>query len=167
MKNSAPKKLRRRRALLRGAPEAFTLIELLIVVLILGILAAITIPRFGNASDEAKEAVLVSNLAVMRQAIEMYRVQHLDKYPGQPSVMHFAQNLVVSSAADGSKWGPYGPYLSGGELPSNPFTGTYTLWQIQGSGPTGATAWAYSPTTGDFRANLTGNAPSGTPFWDL
>jgi len=64
-----------------GTPRAdrgFTLVELLIVVVILGILAAVVIPQFEGATAQGKEAALTSNLATVRQAIEMYKVQHDD-----------------------------------------------------------------------------------------
>ena len=61
--------------------RGFTLVELLIVVIILAILAAIIIPQFANSAVSAREAALDSNLATMRSSIELYRVQH-NVYPG-------------------------------------------------------------------------------------
>ncbi len=63
------------------ARRAFTLIEILIVVVILGILAAIVIPQFSNASTEASEASLRSQLQTIRSQLELYRVQNGDTYP--------------------------------------------------------------------------------------
>ncbi len=60
----------------------FTLVEMLIVVIILGILAAIVIPQFSSSTTDAKEAALDANLAAMRNATELYRVQHNAIYPG-------------------------------------------------------------------------------------
>jgi len=59
----------------------FTLVELLIVVIILAILAAIVIPQFSSSTTDAKESALDANLAAMRSAIELYKVQHAS-YPG-------------------------------------------------------------------------------------
>ncbi|MCD2519152.1 prepilin-type N-terminal cleavage/methylation domain-containing protein [Massilia sp. G4R7] len=67
-----------RRVLAKG----FTLIELLIVVIIIAILAAIAIPQFSNTSSDAQEAALDANLNTMRSAIELYRLQHNNRYPG-------------------------------------------------------------------------------------
>jgi prepilin-type N-terminal cleavage/methylation domain-containing protein len=62
---------------------AFTLIELLIVVIILAILAAIVIPQFTSTTTDAQESALDADLATMRSAIELYKVQHTGGiYPG-------------------------------------------------------------------------------------
>lgn len=55
--------------------RAFTLIEILIVVVILGILAAIVIPQFTDASQEAMEASVVTQLQTIRSQIELHDVQ--------------------------------------------------------------------------------------------
>ncbi len=56
----------------------FTLVELLIVVIILAILAAIVIPQFSSATRDTQESALDANLAGLRNAIELYKVQHAD-----------------------------------------------------------------------------------------
>ncbi|HVP74318.1 MAG TPA: type II secretion system protein [Phycisphaerales bacterium] len=61
--------------------RAFTLIEILIVVVILGILAAIVIPQFSDASTQANEANVRSQLQTLRGQLELYKVQHQDIYP--------------------------------------------------------------------------------------
>lgn len=59
------------------ARSGFTLVEILIVVVILGILAAIVIPQFTSASDEAKQSALRSNLQTMRAQIELYKIKNV------------------------------------------------------------------------------------------
>src|SRR5438105_15431211 len=59
----------------------FTLVEILIVVIILGILAAIVIPQFTSASQDARKNSLASQLQTLRSQIELYKLQHLDNLP--------------------------------------------------------------------------------------
>src|SRR6266699_3339857 len=61
--------------------SGFTLVEIQIVVIILGILAAIEIPQFTNASQDARESALLSQLQTLRSQIELYKLQHFDKLP--------------------------------------------------------------------------------------
>jgi general secretion pathway protein G len=106
------------------AKRGFTLVEILIVVVILGILAAIVIPQFSDASEQAKESSLVSDLQTMRSQIELYKVQHNGALPGEggATVEQALTGLTDASgdvaAAPGA--GVYGPYLQ--KLPLNPFT---------------------------------------------
>jgi prepilin-type N-terminal cleavage/methylation domain-containing protein len=67
---------------MRYKEGGFSLVELLIVVIILSILAAIVVPQFSAATSDAQESALDSNLNAMRSAIELYKVQHGNAYPG-------------------------------------------------------------------------------------
>ena len=64
------------------ASKGFTLVELLIVVIILAILAAIIIPQFTAATDDATQSAYDTNIANIRAAIDLYRQQH-QEYPGE------------------------------------------------------------------------------------
>ena len=68
----------------RTRKGGFTLVEILIVVVILGILATIVIPQFSNASINAKENMLKDELRYLRTQIIVYRAQHKDVSPGYP-----------------------------------------------------------------------------------
>jgi general secretion pathway protein G len=104
--------------------RGFTLVEILIVVVILGILAAIVIPQFSDASEQAKESSLVSDLQTMRSQIELYKVQHSGALPGEggASVEEALTGLtdVSGDTASAPGAGVYGPYVQ--KLPLNPFT---------------------------------------------
>lgn len=81
--------------------KGFTLVELLIVVIILAILAAVVIPQFSSSTTDAKESALKANLAAMRNATELYRVQHTNGiYPG--AVATSAGAACAAPAAKGT-----------------------------------------------------------------
>ncbi|MGB7161417.1 MAG: type II secretion system protein [Tepidisphaeraceae bacterium] len=61
--------------------RGFTLVEILIVVIILGILAAIVIPQFTNASTDAKNSSAKSMLQTLRSQVELFKLQHGDRWP--------------------------------------------------------------------------------------
>ena len=74
--------LRNRKNLKLNEQSGFTLIEILIVVILLGILATIIIPQVSVSSDDAKLNTLRTNLANLRSAIELYYYHHSNKFPG-------------------------------------------------------------------------------------
>ncbi len=144
--------------------SGFTLVELLIVVVILGVLAAIAIPQFGSNTEDAKLSALDSSLAELRNAVELYYHQHAAVYPGEKKETDgadvttaaeaqaaFVKQLTNYSAADGktsvSKDGTYkyGPYLKKG-VPNNPFNSLNSI--ICDIATTDITAAASSDTGG-------------------
>jgi general secretion pathway protein G len=157
----------------RLASAGFTLVELLIVVIILGILAAVVIPQFSGAAAEAKESALRADLNTVRQAISLYRVQHNEVYPGQANWAEFVSQLTSTTNTAGALTAPaaggkYGPYLRT-QFPTNQIAGN-ALGQVVAtmpSGPSGTDGWMYCNTTGEFRANTAGTAPSGELYFNL
>jgi general secretion pathway protein G len=168
--------------------NAFTLIEILIVVVILGILAVIVIPQFSNASVQARENTLKDDLRFLRLQVQMFAAQHRDVPPGYPggnvsaapTGTDFADQMTLFSSeacatsATNSAVFKYGPYLS--RIPSNPINdqtsvhvvanGTAmpasgTLPLMNGGTPYG---WIYKPQTQEFMANLAGSDSNGTPY---
>jgi general secretion pathway protein G len=121
----------------RKAPKGFTLIEILIVVIILGILAAIVIPQFSSASNDARKSSLASTAQTMRSQIALYRLQHNDTLPGtgasgfvsatfwtQMTTKTDAQGVAYVAASSLS--GPFGPYMQ--TIPVNPLAASQA-WQ--------------------------------------
>lgn len=106
------------------AQKGFTLVEILIVVVILGILAAIVIPQFTGASTEAKLSTMVNELQTMRSQIELYKLQHNEVLPDVASV-GLLNAFITATDMDGDAWvapaTQYGPYMR--KLPINPFNG--------------------------------------------
>ncbi|MBN1359929.1 MAG: type II secretion system protein [Sedimentisphaerales bacterium] len=141
------------------AKRGFTLVEILIVVVILGILAAIVIPQFTEASTEAKLSSLCSDLQTVRSQIELYKVQHNDKLPGAGGAsFEDAMTSTTGTDVDGDAWvdlvtsgTKYGPYLQ--QIPTNSFNQFATV-RIDGADPGANThGWRFNTTNGDFRAD--------------
>jgi general secretion pathway protein G len=100
----------------RSRKSGFTLVEILIVVIILGILAAIVIPQFTNASEDARKSSLVSQLQTLRSQVELYKLQHRDQYPtdgGSVGDDWVWEKLTGTTTEDGDvdPAGVKGPYL--------------------------------------------------------
>ena len=149
------------------ANKGFTLVEILIVVVILGILAAIVIPQFTEASTDAKVSSLVSDLQTCRSQIELYKIQHTDRLPGQvytpadgataaATAATFKTAMLTYSdkngATNATKTDVYkfGPYLQ--KIPTNPFTATDTIVL---TAPTqfGTDGWSFNVISGVFYSN--------------
>ncbi|MCZ6697395.1 MAG: type II secretion system protein [Planctomycetota bacterium] len=96
---------------------AFTLVELLIVVVILGILAAVVVPQFSDASGDAQLSSLSTNLQTIRGQIELYRLQHNSSYPTSNATL--VTQLTTQTDISGGSGTDYGPYLM--SMPNNPF----------------------------------------------
>src|ERR1044071_8135135 len=100
----------------RTRQKGFTLVEILIVVIILGILAAIVIPQFTSASQDARKNSLVSQLQTLRSQLELYKLQHLDQLPstligGSPAWTQMTVKTDASGATGTTTAFPFGPYL--------------------------------------------------------
>ncbi len=158
------------------AELGFTLVELLIVVIILAILAAIIVPQFTAATDDATQSAYDSNIANIRSALDLYRQQH-QLYPGATAssgatcingtavtgavgqAAFVAQLKNYTNAAGLACTGTdpnqfkYGPYLKD-DLPTNPL-GTVNTLAVVTTGVLGLTTgstggWRFDSVTGEF-----------------
>ena len=150
--------------MLRRHAQAFTLVEVLIVVLILSILAAIAVPRMAKSSQDANEAVLHNNLQIMRAQVEIYTIQHDGLPPGKVNAggrlggrwsgTLFVNQLLSKTDILGQPTsdGEYGPYLQ--RIPANPYANSAMQVLVrQGSPNDNGYGWTFDPNTGDLRCN--------------
>ena len=139
--------------------KGFTLVEILIVVIILGILAAVVIPQFTEASNDARESSLATDLQTVRSQLELYKVQHLEKYPhldgaGLADTANFVARMTGKTDLDGTlnAAGTYGPYLH--KFPTNPFLDMDTVsFGVAACPGDDLTGWYFRTDTGVFSPN--------------
>jgi prepilin-type N-terminal cleavage/methylation domain-containing protein len=158
--------------------SGFSLIELVIVIVILGIIAAIAIPRISSGSKNAGEAALRGNLQTLRNAIDWYYGDHNNTFPGvktdgtngAKNVDSFINQLSQYSNAAGdvsaskAATHPFGPYLRSGfpklTVDANAGKGAVgaEITTVDIPGPIvvaegDGSGWAYNFQTGEFVAN--------------
>lgn len=143
--------------------KAFTLVELMIVVAILGILAAIVLPELQGHTQQAKEAAAKDNLRIFRTAIERYALDHNGVAPGYSN-----DNTSTTPTPLGVKVKLTTEYIL--EIPENPLNNLNTIKVILNSSdfptsPDDSTGWVYKPFTKEIRMNNSGTDSEGTAYF--
>jgi len=137
----------------RATSGGFSLLEVVIVVAIIAILAAIGIPRMSRGSKGANDSALSGDLAVLRNAIDLYAAEHGGSMPTLAGIVNqltlYSDTGGVTSA---DKIAPYiyGPYVR--SIPPVPVGNRKSQSGIAAvDGPT--VGWIYDAGTGKIKAN--------------
>ena len=163
--------------------RAFTLVEILIVVVILGILAAVVLPLASGGVISAQESSLGVDLQLLQRFILIYKIHHLEVAPGYPDgntgsapteqafldQATLASNAYGQTAEVGTAGYERGPYLE--RIPQNPLNKLRTVQMLGNSEDFPAEGdnshgWVYKASTGEVRADSPGTDVHGTRYYD-
>jgi general secretion pathway protein G len=125
--------------------KAFTLVEILIVVVILGILAAIVVPQFTNATQDAQQGNLRAQIKELQNQIELFKA----RTNAYPTLAELTANPTSTSETNG-----WGVMIDGGYIkkaPHNPAAPTADQCKVSATGGAGF-GWEYDVTTGTLGA---------------
>ena len=133
----------------------FSLLELIVVVVIIGIIAAVAIPRLSRGSAGAADAALSGDLAVLRNAIDLYSAEHTGAFPKLTAVADAMTKYTDSAggvATTKDATHIYGPYVRKvPPLPVGARRGGAVIDSKDGNG----VGWIYDEVTGNISANTT------------
>ena len=163
--------------------KAFTLVEVILVVTILGILGALVLPTFQGHIAKARETAAKDNLRAIRNQIELYKLQHKGIPPGfmkgsgaPTALLEFqftattTETGAVSLSTVPSEPYLYGPYVK--RLPENSFNKLSNIVYVPEATAFSAavdgtsSGWLYKKETGEFKINWTGTDSEGTAFYN-
>ena len=163
--------------------RAFSLVEILIVVVLLGILAMTVISMASSGAISAKESALATDLQLLRRFVLIYKCQHLEVSPGYPNgqtsaaptEQAFIDQAILSSnsagqtAEIGTAGFERGPYMQ--KIPMNPLNSKSSV-EMLGDGedfPAAADdsrGWICKPATSEIRADSSGSGDNGKLYYD-
>ena len=131
-----------------GRRSGFTLVELLVVIVVLAVLAAIVLPKFMDSSTRSKESSLKTDLKLLRNAVSVFQAD-IGKYPNTLADLAATDKTTVKGAdgavVSATDW--HGPYLD--SVINDPISGA---------------AFTYTNGTGKIVSSATGNGLDGTAY---
>lgn len=135
--------------------RGFSLLELVVAVVIIGIIAAIAIPRLSRGSAGAADAALAGNLAVLRNAVDLYSAEHGGAFPAvgdiDTALLQYSDALGNISATKDTTH-IYGPYIRRiPPLPVGARKGQIGIAAVDGN----TVGWIYDASTGAIKSNTT------------
>lgn len=148
-------------AVRKNVAKGFTLVEILIVVVILGILAAIVVPQFTNAANESRVGNIATQVATLESQLELFAARNNGSYPDLETDGWGTSADVGTMVGDG--------YLK--EVPVNPFSNNSDInaWDSDGVSDSfviytdDVEGWYYDATTGNIAAAAPTSADPDAP----
>jgi len=151
--------------------SGFSLVELAVVVVIIGLIASMAIPRLSRGSQGAAEGTLRGDLKVMRHAIELFVAEHQGLLPSKKEqfVAQMTQYTDMAGNVNGTRTAEFcfGPYLLDvPPLPVGKQAGDSRVADGGKPGDKNDAGWWYDEDTGDIRANLKNDEvdQAGVPY---
>ena len=132
---------------------AFSLLEMVIVVAIIAIIAAIGIPRMSRGTRGANDAAVSGNLAVLRNAIDIFAAEHSGTFPTEDDIADQLTQYTNGAGDAQAAKDPnhiYGPYIH--KIPSLPVGTNKGCTGIADDDADGV-GWIYTETSGTIKAN--------------
>lgn len=129
--------------------QGFTLVEILVVVIILGIIASVVIAQFSTSGADARRSSVAGQLQTTRQILQVYRADHSDIFPDLVADQWAPMLGTTDIFGILNPTGAYGPYLP--KIPRNPLNNNTNVVADIGSADIN-TGWVYEKTTGTLTA---------------
>jgi prepilin-type N-terminal cleavage/methylation domain-containing protein len=139
--------------------SGFSLVELVIVVVIIAIIGAIALPRISRGAAGATDSAVTADLAVLRNAIELYNAEHDGTYPTLNAI---DSQLTLYSDSSGNTNATktstyiYGPYIR--QIPAAKVGANKGSTAFTATAGTASKGWVYDATSGTLTTNTTTEA---------
>ncbi|MGV6814558.1 MAG: type II secretion system protein [Phycisphaerales bacterium] len=139
-------------AMRKTMAKGFTLVEILIVVVILGILAAIVVPQFTNAADDARNGNVRTQTSTLENQIELYAAQNGGNYPTLAELQADWGVLVTGGFIKEMPKNPFSPAANNTDVTTMTAADSAAADAVAAAGD-GTQGWFYDANTGFIRAS--------------